>query len=189
MRLVEEGLLAMRGCWRLLWRDPAAFEDFNLTIDGFWRSFAMVVPVLVLAYPVLLSAQQSAVETAATAGENPPDVRLGVGYVYLLASVALWPLVAAVLARLLGVAQNYVRYMIIYNWMSVPMMALLAILHLLHLAPGAWVYTVLTHAVLFFSLYVSWYVARAGLATTIPIAFAFLFAEYALTSGLGLLIR
>src|SRR6185436_3395517 len=47
--LVEEGLAAMRGCWRLIWRDPRADADFNLTIDGFWRSFAMVLPVLLLA--------------------------------------------------------------------------------------------------------------------------------------------
>ncbi len=176
----------MRGCWRLLWRDPAAFEDFNLTIEGFWRSFAMVVPVLVLAYPVFLSLQRTAM---ATAGGDLPDLRIGVGYAYLLASMALWPLAAAVLARLLGVARNYVRYMIVYNWMSVPMMALLAILHLLNLAPGAWPFAILAHAVFFFSFYVSWHVARAGLATTIPVAFAFLFAEYALTSGLDALIR
>ncbi|TMJ39075.1 MAG: hypothetical protein E6G89_10865 [Alphaproteobacteria bacterium] len=62
MTLVEEGLAAMRGCWRLMWRDPLADEDFNLTIEGFWRSFAMVLPLLVLVYPLFLSDHQFGVE-------------------------------------------------------------------------------------------------------------------------------
>jgi hypothetical protein len=187
--LLEEGLLAMRGCWRLLWRDPEAFEDFNVTIDGFWRSFAMIVPVLVLAYPMFVSAQENAREVAAAAGESPPDLRLGASYFLLLSNIVIWPLVAAAFARLLGVAQNYVRYMIIYNWMSVPMMILTAILALLHVTPESGVVPILLmYAVFAFLLYVSWYVAKVGLQATTLMAFVFLTADFALTQGLGALI-
>jgi hypothetical protein len=179
---LEEGLLAMRGCWRLLWRDPAAFEDFNLTIEGFWRSFAVIVPVSVLAYPMFVSTHDRANEVAAAAGEGLHELRLGVSYLYLLASIVLWPLAAAVLARVTGVAQNYVRYVIIYNWMQVPMTALLLIPNLLF-------FVILANAALIFSVYVSWYVAKAGLQTTAPIAFVFLVADFALTYALGALIR
>ena len=119
MTLVEEGLLAMRGCWRLLWRDTAAFDHFNISIDGFWRSFAMVAPVVVLAYPLFISDHRFGIELA-QAGENPPELRLGTNYFYLLSGIVVWPLLAAALAWLLGVSHNYVRYMIIYNWMAVP---------------------------------------------------------------------
>jgi len=180
--LFEEALLAMRGCWRLLWRDPAAFDDFNLTIQGFWRSFAVIVPVFVLAYPMFVSLHDEANEVAAAAGEAPHELRLGVSYLYLLAGILLWPLVAAVLARLTGVAHNYVRYMIIYNWMIVPTTAVMLIPHLL-------LFVVVVHAAFVFSLYLSWYVAKAALQTTAPIAFVFLLAEFALTYGLGVLIR
>ena len=48
---------------------------------------------------------------------------------------------------------------------------------------------ILAYAVFVFLLYLSWYVAKAGLQTTALIALAFLAAEYALTYGLSTLIR
>ncbi|MGE0237501.1 MAG: hypothetical protein AB7F09_26765 [Parvibaculaceae bacterium] len=189
MTLVEEGLIAMRGCWRLLRRDPGAFDDFNFSIEGFWRSFAMVVPVVVLAYPLFVSDHRFGLELA-EAGDSPPELRLGTSYFYLLSGVVAWPLVAALLAWLLGVAPNYVRYMIIYNWMAVPTLTLAVIPHLLHLAGSAiFLPLVLAQGVFIALLYVSWYVARVGLATTAPVAFAFLLADFALTYGLDALIR
>lgn len=183
---MEEGLLAMRGCWRLLWRDPAAFEDFNLTIEGFWRSFAMLVPAMILVYPIFIAAQRLSVELA-QAGESPPDYRLSAHYGFLLASVVVWLVASALLARLLGVAQNYVRYMIIYNWMTVPVTLIAVIPYLLYLATGATSALILGPVIYGFGLYVSWYVARVGLETTALIASVFMLAEFVLSSGLDML--
>jgi hypothetical protein len=188
--LVEEGLAAMRGCWRLIRRDPLADEEFNLTIDGFWRSFAMVLPLLVLVYPLFLSDHQLRVELAAQEGQEPPVLKLGLDYTYLLVGVVVWPFVAALLAWLLGTGQTYVRYMIIYNWMALPATLLAVIPHLIHLANGTMMPAlILAQVVFLLVLYVSWYVAKAGLQTTAPVAFAFLAADYALTYGLNALIR
>ena len=179
----------MRGCWRLLWRDPAAFEDFNLTIEGFWRSFAMLVPLLVLSYPLFISNHRFAVEYCEP-GVPPPQLRLGLDYVYLVVSVLLWPVVAAALAWLMGVKHNYVRYMIIYNWIAIPMTALAVVPHLLHLLMGPGPLSlILAQAALALSLYLSWYIARAGFEATIPVASAFLLADFAFTFGLGALIQ
>lgn len=180
----------MRGCWRLIWRDPLADADFNLTIDGFWRSFAMVLPLLVIAYPLFLSDHQFDVEWAAEQGAERPALNLGLDYIYLLAGVVVWPFAAALLAWVLGTGQTYVRYMIIYNWMALPATALAVIPHLIHLATGTMMPgLILAQAVFLPLLYVTWYVAKAGLQTTAPIAFAFLLADYALTFGLSALIR
>lgn len=178
----------MRGCWRLLWRDPAAFEDFNITVEGFWRSFAMIVPVLVLAYPMFISDHQFEVELCPP--DQSPPLRLGRDYFYLLSGIAIWPLVTAGLARLLGTGQNYVRYMIVYNWMAIPTLALSVIPHLFHLATGAALLPViLAQAVFIFLLYVSWLVAKAGLQTTAVIASVFVLADFILTYGLDELVR
>jgi hypothetical protein len=185
--LVQEGLAAMRGCWRLIWRDPLADENFNLTIDGFWRSFAMVLPLLVLVYPLFLSDHQFGVEWAKE-GEDPPALNLGLDYIYLLVGVVVWPFIAALLAWLSGTEKNYVRYMIIYNWMGLPATLLAVIPHLIHLATGTMM-PALVHVAFLVSLYVTWYVAKAGLQTTAPVAFAFLAADFALTYGLNALIR
>lgn len=180
----------MRGCWRLIRRDPGAADDFNLTIDGFWQSFAMILPVLVLAYPMFLSGHSAAVASHVENGETPPELRLGADYLYLLVGIVVWPLVAALLARLLGVAQNYVPYMIVYNWMTVPTMALAVIPHLIHLMTGSILPLALPGLPIFAGLlYVGWYVAKTCLRTTSPVAFAFLIADYALSYGLNALTQ
>jgi len=188
--LVEEGLAAMRGCWRLIWRDPRADADFNLTIDGFWRSFAMVLPVLLLAYPMFLSEHRIDVAEGLESGQTPPELELGVSYFYLLLAIAVWPLAAALLAKVLGVAQNYVPYMIVYNWMTVPTMTLAVIPNLVHLTTGATLpLYFLGLPVLLLSLYISWYIAKTCLRTTAAVASAFLLADLALTIGLNALTR
>jgi hypothetical protein len=188
--LVQEGIAAMRGCWRLILRDPQADEDFNFTIDGFWRSFAMAIPVLILAYPMFLSGHEQDVAQSLADGEAAPELRLGVSYFYLLVDFAVWPLVAAFLARLFGLSQNYVPYMIVYNWMSVPTMALAVIPSLLHLMMGSTLLPGLLGMPVFgVLLYISWYIARTCLRTTAAVALAFLLADLALTFGLSVLSR
>lgn len=188
MTLLAEGLLALRGCWRLLRRDPAAYEDFNLTIDGFWRSFASALPILILAYPLFQLDYKFNVAWYLENGKDPPELQLGASYFYLLLGTVIWPLVAAILARLLGVGQNYVPYMIIYNWMGVLASALWGIPYLSSLVTGAMQSaTILAWVVYPLLLYVSWYVAKTGLQTTTPVAFAFLLADLALSYGLGAL--
>ena len=178
----------MRGCWRLIWRDPLADEDFNLTIEGFWRSFAMVLPLLVLVYPLFVSNHQFDVEFAKE-GEDPPALNLGLDYFYLLVGVVVWPLFAALLAWLLGSGKNYVRYMIIYNWMGLLATLLAVVPHLVHLMTGTMQPAfILTQAVFILLLYVTWYIAKAGLQTTAPVAFAFLLADTALSFGLSALM-
>lgn len=190
MTLFQEGLAAMRGCWRLIRRDPEADEDFNLTIDGFWRSFAMVLPVLVLAYPMFLSGHRIDVAMSVENGEAPPELQMGVSYFYLLVGLVIWPLAAALLARLLGVAQNYVPYMIVYNWMTVPTMALAVIPNIIHLTTGSTLPLSLLGVPIFaLLLYISWYIAKTCLRTTALVAAAFLFVDVALTIGLNALIR
>jgi hypothetical protein len=148
----------------------------------------MLLPTVALAYPVFIAAQRYSVELV-KAGESPPDLRLGSYYAYLLASVVLWLLASAVLARLLGVAQNYVRYIIIYNWMAVPATIVAVIPYILYLATGSTLPLMLVNLTFAFLLYLSWYVAKTGLETTALVALVFLATEYALTYGLDLLIR
>jgi hypothetical protein len=188
--LLEEGLAAMRGCWRLICRDPAADEDFNLTIDGFWRSFAMVLPVLVLAYPMFESGHRIDAAMSLENGETPPELQLGVSYFYLLVGLVIWPLAAAFLARLLGVAQNYVPYMIVYNWMTVPTMALAVVPNVIHLMTGSSLLLSLLGVPVFaLLLYISWHIAKTCLRTTGLVAAAFLGADVALSIGLSVLSR
>lgn len=181
MTIITEGLAALRGCWRLVQRDPFADEDFNLTIDGFWRSFAVVVPFLAMAYPIVISDYRFAIEGVVEA-VVPPTLNVGRDYAFLIVMLLVWPLVAALLAKLLGVGHAYIRYMIIYNWITLPTTALVLLPHLLHLVSGAaYPALILVQIVILFLVFVSWYVAKIGLRTSAIIALAFVLAEYALS--------
>ncbi|MFZ5676669.1 MAG: hypothetical protein ACOZAM_27220 [Pseudomonadota bacterium] len=189
MTIVEEGLAAMRGCWRFMRRDPEADRDFNLTIDGFWRSFAMVLPLLLLMYPIFISDHRLGIELAEEPAEAPV-LDIGRDYLRLAANVLAWPLAAALLAKLLGVSRNYVRYMVIYNWMSLPTTVLALLPHVFYLGSGSvQVALALAAIVIPLLLYVSWYVANRALETTALVAIAFVLAEYAVIIGMGRLIR
>jgi hypothetical protein len=190
MTLVGEGLAALRGCLRLLRGDPHAFADFNVSIEGFWRSFAVVIPQAVLAYPHFLSLNQQFVEFAREQGVEAPALNLSRDYMFLAAFLVLWPVLAAILARILGVSAYYVRYIITYNWMSLPVMALAVLPSLLYLALGLGVAAsaILGLIILCLSLFVSWLIARRALETTGAIAFAFALADFALTQGLFTLL-
>jgi len=187
--IVGEGLTALRGCWRFILRDPDAEQDFNLTVDGFWRSFAMVVPLLVLMYPIFISDYGFGIELADPTAEIQP-LSIGRAYGHLIIAIVVWPPAAALLAKLCGVAHSYVRYMVIYNWMVLPTVALTLVPHLLHLVQGTtYPAFILLEIVVFPLLYVSWYIARRGLETTWLIATVFVVADYALSIGMAHWIR
>ncbi|CAN5289737.1 hypothetical protein BH10PSE7_BH10PSE7_43560 [soil metagenome] len=186
MTLLAEATAALRGCWRLVMEPDYDFSDFNISIAGFWRSFAAIVPLAVLAYPLFLSSNGIDGEIAVANGGMPPPLDLVACYLYLCAAVILWPVVAAILARLFGVTQHYVRYIIVYNWMSVPSLIIGLVPHVVHLTTGnsGASFMIMSLIVLAVLAYVSWFVARRALAAGAAIAAAFVIADYA--SGYGL---
>jgi hypothetical protein len=100
---------SLYGAWRLACRDPGGMNYMNLSVDGFWRSFfaaVMVAPIYVI---ILL------VQRASSADEMtwlPELISYILGWVF-------WPLITLVLCRLMGMAQNYIPYIIAYNWANV----------------------------------------------------------------------
>ncbi|MDP6564246.1 MAG: hypothetical protein QF578_05420 [Alphaproteobacteria bacterium] len=116
----QEMFRSVYGAWRIACFDPAAMSHFNLSIDGFWRSFAamgVVVPFYLIF--ILL-----------TFGEGPAPEPLPALEWYvvvkLLAFTLSWlafPLVMVPVSRLLDLTSTYVSYIIAWNWSSVLEMA------------------------------------------------------------------
>ena len=121
MTLGQEAAQSIRAVLRLVRRDETAFEDFNISVDGFWRSFFAAVLVAPLHFA------WSYYEFGATAGQH------GVGLSrYLLVDLITyvltwtgWPLLMFYVTRAMGCGDRFLHYAIVYNWVQVPGVILL----------------------------------------------------------------
>ncbi len=167
----EEIARALTGAW-LLWRtDPTAMRWFDLTVEGFWRSF--FAAVLVAPFYVFM------LTTDYMANGLPASLPLVV-LVRSLAYVVDWaafPLVAILLVRLFGLEHRYVALIVADNWASVLQAAALttavAVSLVLPMAVAALVVLGTFITVVFYQ----WLVARQALETTGGIAGGFVAAD------------
>jgi len=117
---------SIHGAWRIARMDPDALNYFDLSINGFWRSF-MAVLVVAPFYLLFLIVNHG----------NQPGLVLPTGPVVsteyyvtvkLITYVLGWlvfPLIMVPISRLLDLSQNYVRYVIVWNWSNVLVMAVI----------------------------------------------------------------
>jgi hypothetical protein len=172
----EEVLSGLYGAYRLAWFDPSGMANFNLTVEGFWRSFFAAV-LVAPAYAILVAVQLS----AGAEDFNLALVFLTEGVGYVLAWCA-FPLVAVVLTRLLGLDRNYVALIVAVNWSAVLQTgAFLAVLLLGLILPdglGTLIVTLTTLAILIYQ----WFVIRTSLGTTGGIALMLLLVDLVITT-------
>ena len=108
----QEIASSIRAAWGIALRDPDAMAGFNLSIDGFWRSFYAAV-LLLPPYAVLFGLSYM---------ELPPVERpaigayAGVKMLLYLAGWASFPLVMIPVAKLLRLGDAYIPMIIACNW-------------------------------------------------------------------------
>lgn len=108
---------SLTGAFRLARAKPDAFAWFDLSADGFWRSF-LAVPVVLPLFLGFVALQPGAAE-ADWAGYVFVEV---IGY--LLAWFAFLGLMVP-FARFFGLGQGYVPFVVAYNWAQVLILLLL----------------------------------------------------------------
>jgi hypothetical protein len=117
---------ALYGSYRLAWLDESGYDFFDISTEGFWRSFTAIIliaPFFVLF--ALAEFQMAGVLTAEGAGAVVDRPNYGG---HLLGLALQWfgfPLIMAVIARLLDLTANYARFIIVSNWASLPLVAVL----------------------------------------------------------------
>lgn len=171
-----EVLSGLFGAYRLAWFDPSGMAHFNLTVEGFWRSFFAAV-LVAPAYAILVGMQLA----AETEEFNLALVFWVEAIAYVLAWAA-FPLVAVVLTRLLGLDRNYVALIVAVNWTAVLQTgAFLAVVLLALVLPqglGTLVVTLTTLAILVYQ----WFVIRTSLQTTGGVALMLLLVDLVITT-------
>jgi hypothetical protein len=175
----QEVYRSLYGAWRLAWLDRSGMGYFNLSVDGFWRSF--FAAILVAPGYALLVVQ----ELAARPEEVTPGWAFVVETLAYVIGWAAFPLAAIVATQLLGLSRNYAAMIIAANWAAVLQIGLfLGAMILGFVLPplaGALI-TIATGGILFYQ----WFVIRTALDTTGGIAIALVLLDLLLNSAISL---
>lgn len=170
----QEARLALRGALRLARGDRGGLACFDLSIDGFWRSFRAAV----IAYPLFLVLLGMRVTVAEWERSGPLQIVLVETIGYVIAWSA-FPLIMLSVTRWIGRARSFTDFMVPYNWSQVLQSALFVLIGLetesgVLGAPAA---AAIELAGLAAVLVYEWYIARVALDTTVPGAALVVFVD------------
>lgn len=173
------------GCWSLVMGRELGLARFNLTMDGFWRSFQWA-PILAILdaidgyYGRGLPGQEVPADTSALA------ILVGNGLASFLTFV-IFPIVVALLARVMHLGRAYLPYIIVRNWLIVfrgVVAYLLDALATFGLLPDQLYY--LTALILVIvTLSAGTVVARQVLKVSLSLSFGFAFLDFLLALVFG----
>lgn len=164
-----EIISAIKGLGLLLRGDARALLCYDLSLDGFWRSFWLPL-VLLVAYALVM--QPTAVELAAF-DDDHVFYMLSQALKFLLGWVVYFALIAGI-SRIFGLGERFGIFVILYNWAQ----AITTAASLPILAGAGWgllpasVLTGWSTALLLAWLYIVVRVARHGLGATLSLALA-----------------
>lgn len=187
MLTVDEISRSLAGAWELFLDRPGAMNRFDVSLEGFWRSFAAVVLVAPsYAFAVLADRHMATGDplAVAEAGTNLL-VHNGIG---LLLDWAALPLILALLARPLGIGRRYGAFVVARNWCAVlaaipfGVIGLLLVLGLL----GDELASVLMFVALIVVLRYNYVIARRALDTTVGFAIGIVVLDFVVSLTLAL---
>jgi hypothetical protein len=175
-----EVLHSLYGAWRLAMLDISGMRHFNLSVEGFWRSF--FAAVIVAPGYALLVVQRTL--------DRPEGYALGsTAVVESVAYVVAWaafPLAAVVLTQLLGLGRHYVELIVAVNWAAVlQVAAFLAVVGLSLILPealGALLLAIATGTLMVYQ----WFVMRTALRTTGGVALVLVLVDLLLSTVINL---
>lgn len=176
----QEIARSIYGAWLLARMDRSGMAHFNISFEGFWRSFFAAV-IVAPGYAILVADKLAAREET-----------FDLGWVFLVQTVAYaigwaaFPLVAIGITALLNLSQNYVPMIIAANWAAVVQVAVfLGALLLTFVLPGVLAGLLLTAATIAILFY-QWFVLRTALDTTGGIALALVLVDLLLNAAINL---
>jgi hypothetical protein len=171
---------ALDGAWLLFLNRPDGMRHFDVSVEGFWRSFQAIILIApAYALTVIADEQRVFAEPAARSSASQSVFYLD----NVLAFGVDWitfPILLALAARSLGIAQAYPGYIIARNWAAVisatPFAAigLLLVLGILGEDAGA----ILSLASIAVVLRYNFLVARIALGVNIGFAVAVVVSDF-----------
>lgn len=184
----DEIARSLTGAWDLFLDRPAALRHFDVSIEGFWRSFRAII-LVAPAYALATMGERVMSAADALAGAQPDaallviDAVLGLG----LDWIAL-PIILAVVARPLGIARRYAAFIVARNWSAVIAVAPFGAIGLLVVlgVVGSEVANFLMLAALFVVLRYNFIVARRALDVGVGFAIGIVVLDLAVSLTIAL---
>lgn len=169
----QEIVSSLYGAYRLAWFDENGISYFNISVEGFWRSFFAAV---ILAPFYMMSIGQDFMTVDG-------GFSLWAALVHLITYVVSWvlfPLVAFFATDLLGLGHRFTALVVAVNWSSVLIFGVLTIAiglaALVQQSLADFALVLLTAALIVYH----WFVIKTALETTAPLAIAFVLFNFLL---------
>jgi hypothetical protein len=153
--LWTEAQLAVGGALRLACGDRRGLGAFDVSIDGFWRSFRAAA----ICYPIYLVLLALNISDAKWTHFGVPSIVVVETIKYVIAWVA-FPLILIPTTDLIHRSDRFLSFMVVYNWSQIPQLLLFVMIDL-----GGAVQLVALIAFLAVLTY-EWYIARVALNAT-----------------------
>jgi hypothetical protein len=166
------------GAWRLARLDPDGMRYFDLTVDGFWRSFMVALYVL----PLYLLSRFADFEAYSERGIGVSAFVVGALASYALAWIA-FPVAMIFIAKVFELSGRYVSFVIAYNWAQMVQICVLLPFILLSLVldePPAMLFFV-EFVVFLMILYYQWFVTRTALGAPALLASGVVALDFAIS--------
>jgi hypothetical protein len=173
----REIVRSLTGVWLLFRGRSDGLLALDRTVDGFWRSFAVIVLLLPLNALTMF-----AISRIEGARESFASLFLS-GLPVLVLDWIAFPAALALVARPLGIGRTYASYVVARNW-AAPLIA--AILMIPFVLQGAgWVETtaavILSLAAVLVALRFHYVILRVALKTSAAVSVGLLVADFMLT--------
>lgn len=126
--------------WRIMRGETEALQQFDLSADGFWRSFLVIFLLLPFYLLSLIAENVLMVEHIMTQGQENTEMVAGGFQLYFGKFLSLFvdwitfPIVVGLLAGSLGLKRNFGPYIIVRNWSTLIILLPQTLLYLLYMA-------------------------------------------------------
>ena len=186
----DEIVRSLTGAWRLFLDRSDAMRFFDVSVDGFWRSFGAIVLILP-AYILVVLSDRARILTDAVSDEgfDASSFFANRGVWLALNWVAL-PILLALVARPLRVGRTYAGYIVARNWCAVLTVApfgLIALLYLVGLL-GNEIASVISLVIIVVVIRFDYLIARRALGADIGLAVAVVIADLAIGLAIAVVI-
>jgi hypothetical protein len=172
----------LAGAWQIIFGRPEGLNRLDTSIEGFWRSFAVVIVVAPIAFLAMVGEEVPSSDANAVAAPLTAVSILLYG-ITLLVDWFAFPLVFALLAPSFGLGSRYVPFIVARNWASIYISAFVAIVHVLRIF-GLVPIVVLPYAlivVLAIALRLSYVIVRTTLSVSITMALPIVVLDFLLS--------